>query len=367
MAGVQYPPNMADYRLPPHQIPERKPVPGRNSGFPFQSFDGNSQQQLSAVPGASSYAHNRTRTSSSSVLPYMGGHTQQTGYGAAHAAHATHATHAAPPINTSPGNYAPSRRLSTATTSTSSTGNGPSADVRRSSSSRSGSSQLGYVALMRRQKATVWCDRAQPEDPRLLAQKRADKKRAYLEVHRSAGAGRTGTLGSGKIKHHGGKGATDFSPSTFVAATVPVRLSANEVGDADDDDHDIQYHRRTGSGRSSLGSNTRYPSGYQRPSSSRYGGTGTPPNGSADIPEVETPVPNDQAQEKNEYFSKDSNKESDAEDSFGSVGDMAAPSAAVAAAKKASTADELRRRGSVDDRTMTMSGVRLFVANPDND
>ncbi|KAK3070030.1 hypothetical protein LTR53_011150 [Teratosphaeriaceae sp. CCFEE 6253] len=29
------------------------------------------------------------------------------------------------------------------------------------------------------------------------------------------------------------------------------------------------------------------------------------------------------------------------------------------------TAEELRRRGSVDDRTMTMGGGRLFVANPD--
>jgi len=29
--------------------------------------------------------------------------------------------------------------------------------------------------------------------------------------------------------------------------------------------------------------------------------------------------------------------------------------------------NEMRRRGSVDDRTMTMSGVRLFVANPDID
>jgi len=29
------------------------------------------------------------------------------------------------------------------------------------------------------------------------------------------------------------------------------------------------------------------------------------------------------------------------------------------------SADDLRRRGSVDDRTTTMSGVRLFVANPD--
>jgi hypothetical protein len=27
--------------------------------------------------------------------------------------------------------------------------------------------------------------------------------------------------------------------------------------------------------------------------------------------------------------------------------------------------DELRRRGSVDERNMTMTGVRLFVANPD--
>ncbi|KAJ9213849.1 hypothetical protein DTO166G4_4628 [Paecilomyces variotii] len=344
---------MADYRLPPHQIPSRKPLPGRNTGFPFQSFDGNAQQQLAALPGASSYAHNRTRTSSSSVLPQMA--PQQTGYTAT------------PPIITNPAHYPPSRRLSSATTSTSSTGNGPSADVRRSSSSRSGNSQMGYVALMRRQKATVWCDRSQPEDPRLLAQRRADKKRAYLEVHRSAGAGRTGTLGSGKIKHHGGKGATDFSPSTFVAATVPVRLSANEVGDADEEarNHELPYHRRTGSGRSSLGSNTRYPSGYQRPTSSRYGSTSTPPNGSADIPEVETPE--DKAQEKNEYFAEDGNKESDPEDSFGSVGDMAAPSAAAAAARKTSTADELRRRGSVDDRTSTMTGVRLFVANPDND
>ncbi|KFY36290.1 hypothetical protein V494_05143 [Pseudogymnoascus sp. VKM F-4513 (FW-928)] len=29
--------------------------------------------------------------------------------------------------------------------------------------------------------------------------------------------------------------------------------------------------------------------------------------------------------------------------------------------------EELRRRGSVDERTMTMSAQRLFVANPDED
>jgi hypothetical protein len=49
------------------------------------------------------------------------------------------------------------------------------------------------------------------------------------------------------------------------------------------------------------------------------------------------------------------------------VGDMTAPSAATTAAEKARKADELRRRGSVDERTTTMTNVRLFVANPDAD
>ncbi|KAL2004177.1 hypothetical protein VTN02DRAFT_5826 [Thermoascus thermophilus] len=245
-----------------------------------------------------------------------------------------------------------------------------SSDIYRSLSSRSGSAQLGYVALMRRQKATVWCDHAQAEDPRLVAQKRQAKKRAYMELLGSAGAGRTGTLGSGKAKH-GGKGMTDLSPSAFVGANVPVRLSANEVGDGDEDDHfNNGLYRRSGSNRSSLGSNHRYTSGYQRPQQGQFGTT--PPNEKNDTPEAsETSAPGDAKDDKNEY-SKDgatasSGKDVDNEDSFGSVGEMAAPSAAVAAAQKAKKADELKRRGSVDDRSMTMSGVRLFVANPDTD
>jgi len=81
------------------------------------------------------------------------------------------------PTNTNPishqaymNQYSPTTRrtLSNATTSTSSTGNGParanstsSSQLQRSTSSRSGSSPNSYVALMRKQKATVWCDRAQ--------------------------------------------------------------------------------------------------------------------------------------------------------------------------------------------------------------
>ncbi|KAF7596620.1 hypothetical protein BBP40_001021 [Aspergillus hancockii] len=351
---------MTDYRLPLHQPPpSRKPVPGMHTGYPFQPYDGHHKQQLSPHPSTASLAHNRSRMSSANASPYPGQHQPYSGTPSPH-----HTMTGTP-------NYPPSRRLSSATTSTSSTGNAPgysaSADIRRSTSSRSANSQLGYVALMRRQKATVWCDRAQPEDPRLRAQKMADKKRAYLEVHGAGASGRAGTLGSGKIKHS--KGGTDFSPSNLVSATVPVRLSANEVGDADEDSHsDYGFpHRRTGSGRSSLGSNHRYPSGYQRTPQGTMGSGSTPPNEKTDLPDVKehSPAESHEEQRIKDDAATTYSFEAENEDSFGVVGAMAAPSAATAAAEKARRADELRRRGSVDDRTSSMTNVRLFVANPD--
>ncbi|PYI22967.1 hypothetical protein BO86DRAFT_213471 [Aspergillus japonicus CBS 114.51] len=364
MAGVQLQqPSMTDYRLPIHQPPPaRKPVAGMQSGFPYQSYEGAHHHQLAPHPSTAAIAHNRRRTSSSHVFPYTGQQQQHSTGPSPH-----HSMTAAAP-------YPPSRRLSSATTSTSSTGNNPNmyysgnvSDIRRSTSSRSANAQLGYVALMRRQKATVWCDRAQPEDPRLRAQKLVDKKRAYLEVH-GAGAGRTGTLGSGKNKH-GAKGGTDFSPSALVGATVPVRLSANEVGDADEDAHSDRGfpYRRTGSGRSSLGSNSRYPSGYQR---STVGSSGSPSNEMSDLPDVSEHPRAETAEAEPEHASIKDNASlnslgSEPEDKFGTLADMAAPSAAQAAIEKAKKADELRRRGSVDDRTTSMTNVRLFVANPD--
>jgi hypothetical protein len=269
--------------------------------------------------------------------------------------------------------------MSSTTTSTSSTGHHPAvhagqgvSDIRRTASSRSANSQLGYVALMRRQKATVWCDRAQPEDARMREQALRDKKRAYLEVH-GAGSGRAGTLASGKIKH-GPKGAMEFSPSNLVGAKVPVRLSANEVGDGDDDTISSDggaIHRRTGSGRSSLGSAHRYPSGYSRPQGT-MGSNSTPPNEKTDLPEVSENTPAEIHEEKKSglpSLHKDdaatTHSSEQEQDDF--VGDMQAPNAATTAAEKAQRAAELRRRGSVDERTTTMTNVRLFVANPDSD
>ncbi|KAJ5099597.1 hypothetical protein N7532_006598 [Penicillium argentinense] len=349
---------MTEFRMPLHQgPPPRKPLPPQQN-YQYQAYDApRNLAPHSAIPQTT---HSRTRTTSSQVLPYGGSQHYQSA-----PPHPMPQQTMAPPAP-----FPQSRRLSSTTTSTNSTGN-PMAhgdvDIRRSASNRSANSQLGYVALMRRQKATVWCDRAQPEDARMREQALRDKKRAYLEVH-GAGAGRGGA--HGKIRH-GGKAGLDFSPSNLVGAKVPVRLSANEVGDGDDDSHSIEggmMHRRTGSGRSSLGSN-RYPSGYQRPQGT-MGSNSTPPNEKSDLPDVSENTPAEIHEEKSRVSSlvKDdaatthTTNSSEQEDV---VGDMEAPSAAVHAAQKASKADELRRRGSVDERTTSMTNVRLFVANPD--
>jgi hypothetical protein len=40
---------------------------------------------------------------------------------------------------------------------------------------------------------------------------------------------------------------------------------------------------------------------------------------------------------------------------------------AITREKSVKSPEELRRRGSVDERTMTMSAGRLYIANPDAD
>lgn len=388
---------MADYRSPQLQQPPRKPLPGRNAGLQFHSSGSTTTQYRPPQPSGQPMAQNRPRTASSSVVPAPIMQTPRQ-MGPVYAQHPQHPQH--PPV--------PTRRLSNATTSTSSTGGYASqghavpkiqTDVRRSSSSRSNASaQSGYVALMRKQKATVWCDRAQPEDPRIAAQRRAAKQRAMLEV--TGGAGRSSTLASGgKIRHNANSRSISYNNlGTMMGAGVPLRLSANEVGDGDDelDDRDGSgTHRRTGSGRSSTGSN-RFRSGYERPSQpGRFsnGSGNTPPSmetvdGRNEIPEiVETPAPlktkkDDQSppQSKPDGNAADTEASgtdsgdrpgtsysfsSEHEDNFGKPTELAAPSGAALASQRAKTADELRRRGSVDDRTTTMTGVRLFIANPD--
>ncbi|KAI2244225.1 hypothetical protein LOZ05_000167 [Ophidiomyces ophidiicola] len=205
------------------------------------------------------------------------------------------------PLPTRPAMFAPpSRQPSNATVSSSTL----AATISRSSSARTATTMVGppppgYVARMRRQKATVWCDRAQAEDPREAHARRVAKQRALLEVQargptggHSTGGGRSSTLAStGKIRHSSASKPTAFTTGTMVGAAVPLRLSANEIGA-----HSTHSHL---------------------------------------------------------------------EDDFGMITDMAAPSGAAAAAQRHKAADELRRRGSVDDRTSSMASVRLFVANPD--
>ena len=206
-----------------------------------------------------------------------------------------------------------------------------------------------------------------------------------MEVHGGTnGAGRTSTIGAGsmvgKIRHHGVPKAPGYVAANLSGAGVPLRLSANEMlGDEHDGksiDSNSMMHARSGSGRSSTNS-AKYPSGYPRSSQGRFSTASTPPSGgeggSPNIPEdAETPGAekrgHDYFDEKGGNGTSAGSSQTEGEDSFGGVGELKGPNAAVQAASKAKNADDLRRRGSVDERAMSLgTGVRLFVANPDLD
>lgn len=311
--------------------------------------------------------HSRTRTTSSGVFPPV-------------APASTAAT-----MNSQypqyPSQYQGTLRR-TPTSSTSSTTGTPnrsnSGALRRSSSTRSGTSPTSYVALMRKQKATVWCDRAQFEDPRVQAQQRQARMRANMEVAGGKNAPARGPSGSSsmaagmrsKVRHHGAPKATLYAPTTYTGTGVPMRLSASEVDEGDDDDNGSnggQYHHRTGSGRSSLGSGRRIS--YANPAG-RISSNSTPPQSSSqdelgDL--VEEPTPN-QTSEGNEYFMQKTKTNlstgsgSSEERNFGAV----APIKSLPKLEVTKNSD-LMRKGSVDERTTTMSNTRLFIANPDAD
>lgn len=281
----------------------------------------------------------------------------------------------------------------------------PSADLRRSTSSRSNGSvqPLSYVALLRKQKATVWCDRAQPEDPYMLAKQKQAKMRALQNVGSGSGSGtmnsnRTSTgLSSaggkvvGKIRHHGKPAVVGYSPdSNYVGVGgVPLRLSATEVEGEDSDDDDMAsqrlHHRRTGSsgrsstagsigqGRRGLNYRASTGSGLQMTGGGSQNSRRWTGSGGEDTPERRGSLA-DTGSEKR--------PPSDTASGSSSLGERAddVPEMDPAAARLASNSlmnatltreksvknpDELRRRGSVDERTMTLTSGRLFIANPD--
>lgn len=231
---------------------------------------------------------------------------------------------------------------------------------------------------MRKQKATVWCDRSQSIDARALAQQKAAKHRAALEIIGSGSGGatsaRTSTISSGgmvsKIAHRGVPKAGTYIPPNMSGASVPMRLSELDMmGEEDMEGRTLgdnsMVHARSGSGKSSINSG-QYRSGYPRPHT-------TPPDGGSpqeDIPEAgETPVPEPP---KENYFDESQSQlrsqRTDSVDSFGDLSDLRAPSTIDRLKTQQERLDDLRRRGSVDERTMSMGAPgRLYVANPDLD
>lgn len=361
-----------DYRpSAPLQFPHRKPPPSapriiapRDAIKPLTKI----------VPDVAPPAVHQQTNSTFSTFPRRGGQTPastQTYYN-----NAMNTTRRTPSTSTTSTMDRPSRTPSSASTALS-----------RTASTRSGASTCpsSYVALMRKQKATVWCDRSQHEDPRMLAQQKAARARAFREISGPNMEGRTsmtGSMGSGsmgvrsKIRHHGIPKAATYSYANMVGGGVPMRLSANEVENdglgRDDDSFRGSSHRRE-SGRSSMGSNQFLSVNGRQSHRYSEGSTPTDSSPNADIPEAEeTPVPGKpHGSSKGDYFTQPSGNggsgsSSEMEANFGNVGQLKAPPSARR--EEGKSAEELRRRGSVDERANTMGslgGVRLFVANPD--
>lgn len=376
---------------PPYGAPlHRKPLPGPGVAVrPAQTY---SQLQPDSMQGA---GHSRTRTTSSGIFPIPSAATSAspTTYTPPGTMHSSQYPTQYPPQQTI--GQGTRRTLSNATASTASTTGTPArsnSGLRRSSSSRSGgNSPSSYVALMRKQKATVWCDRAQYEDPRILAQQRAAKQRAEREVaggpHHApprnvSGSSSVAAGVRSKIRHHGAPKASLYAPANLAGTGVPMRLSASEVDEGDSEDNGSisqgqgaaggPYHHRTGSGRSSLGSGRHI--GYAN-AIGRMSSNSTPPSGHnsspseggmADLMEEPTPVP--RYNTSADYFEHtktglSGGSGSSGERNFGDAGQMPQGLPRIEVEKK--TSDELHRRGSVDERTMTMGNTRLFIANPD--
>ncbi|KAI1746073.1 hypothetical protein F4680DRAFT_400304 [Xylaria scruposa] len=332
---------------------------------------GTTRRPLEPMPPV--YSHSRTRTTSSNTFPAqyapMPTHLQQPQLPVGHARRS-------PSVNT----------FSTTSSNPppAAFGTSPTTDLRRSTSSRSfGTQPTGYVALLRKQKATVWCDRAQTEDPRILAQQRAAKQRAAQEVTGRTTQTRTSTGISGpgkvvtKFRHHGKPGVIGYAPGDnyIGVAGVPLRLSATEVEGEDSEEDDVSarrlHHRRTGSsGRSSTASGRRGIA-YRTSGSinKRWSPTDTPDRGST-MEDLEYKPGDDQLDRAPSTHSGSSAERADAlpELASSNTAKLASNSllnAALTREKSVKNPEDLKRRGSVDERTMTLSSGRLFIANPD--
>ncbi|RPB18046.1 hypothetical protein L211DRAFT_854534 [Terfezia boudieri ATCC MYA-4762] len=326
--------------------------------------------------------------------------------------------------------------------------------------------QDAYVATLRKQKATVWCERAQAEDPRIMSAQRRARALATIEVTGSSyvqdpnnhgsssdspasslcggtsghGATQSMTLASTKpnkilgatgvgngvhtvrkkawvkdrsASSHGCGKKIIMDPGSLIVGAVPTRLSASEVmGDSSDEDAEIGTRRSRRAPRTSFNSTHRQsPREYERSRRSVEGLRHTNSTGSKSSTDSSAySAPRSIAEEEEDpattgnlsirtensslrYSLSDMSGRNTSErrpaDYFisrspgvrrtsGSQSTTSSPCSAadglgplpggLTIERVWKPASELRRCGSVDERearTRTMSGVRLFVANPD--
>lgn len=223
----------------------------------------------------------------------------------------------------------------------------------------------------------------QAEDPRVVAARKAAKRKAAQEI--SSQANRNSML----LLPGGGNGKTGYTPANLMLmnARVPVRLLANEVDDGNGNDADSnaimqqrmqqqQLRGRTNSGRS-VGAGTNGSGSMRRDSITQSGGdvrhSSASIHSTTGIPHIVEPAVQGDGQKEGSGATEGQAHGTDrptsatsdgsaTEEDFGKLTEMVGPASKQ---KMTSLAEELKRRGSVDERTSTMKGVRLFVANPD--
>lgn len=184
-----------------------------------------------------------------------------------------------------------------------------------------------------------------------------------------------------KIRH-GKPQAVGYAPGENHVGVggVPMRLSATEVEGESSEEEDLpiisrSHHRRTGSsGRSSTASGRRgiaYRSsgGMGSQHSRRWSPNDTPERTGSLVEATPEDQFNDSASAK--AHSTRSGSSAERADNVGELGNaprLASNSlmhSALTREKSVKTAEELKRRGSVDERTSTLTSGRLFIANPD--
>lgn len=369
---------MGDYRAPPYQIP-RKPLTINSNLIPGLSSASSSSSSQVRRPSVSSVYPPQYSSSNQHLLMQH-----------------------VPPVYTAYQStpYMKRRQDSSSTATTVSQGRSSSnisIQLRRSASTNTTGSLSGgtsaYVATLRKQKATVWCERSQPEDQRLLAAQKVAKQRASSEVIGSSSTtltkGKHGIDSNGgsanstmRGKHGKGWGTSSGSAGIGTGSVVggpPTRLYLGESSDEEE-----SYipgpglQRRSGSGHSSNNSNSNHRKSYrnsaiygdhrssshgppQRRMSTGSSGSYSPNTSSA---ELAPPPMRGKSKSPPSLVSPHILEETSPEIRQQGADYFASNKTNAVGADK----DTLKRRGSVDEseaRTMTMSGLRLVVANPD--